>query len=518
MNNSLIKQTLKALPKEQIKIEKAKRHVYDFCCWMDPVFFTPAKWYLMIICRYLEKLAYGEIHKLIISLPPRAGKSYTVSLFHAWIIGKWPEESCMRNSYAADLAETFSYNIRNLIQRDKYLAVFPEIKLKKDRKAVSDWAITKAKSTTYFCAGVGGPITGKGCSKIGTLDDPIKNIEEALSETVLESVWNWYTSTHKARFEKGCAELHVATRWSKKDPIGRILENRQGIPVEPYVERYPDDTGSDWYSIAIPAIIDGKTFCDEIKTTQEYLELKTLNEDFIWETEFMQNPIESKGVLFPVDELKRFSMVDLASKIPDGIVGYTDPADQGDNYTACVIGKRFGPFTYITDVLFSQEGVEIMEPLVAQLIINTCADAMVVESNAGGKSFATNVYKLVKDKSYCTVNFEPNTQHKETRILMTAGYVKEYFYFRNDYAMGSDYDKFMRQLTNYVKAGRNKFDDAPDALTGLANYMKAHHFKQKAKSNIKDGGTYHYGELRLLGYSDAKIRKLRDKVKIIGRR
>lgn len=507
------KQSLPSM--DQIKAEKARRHFYDFCLWMDPEFFTPAKWYLVIICKYLEMLAYGIILKLIISLSPRAGKSYTVSLFHAWIIGKWPEQSSMRNSYAADLAEKFSYNIRDFIQRDKYRMVFPDVELKKDKKAVSDWAITKAKDSTYFCAGVGGPITGKGCGKVGTLDDPIKNIEEALSPTVLENVWNWYTSTHKARFEKGCAELHVATRWSKKDPIGQILEDKKGVPVEPYVERY-----GDWYSISIPAIINGETFCDEIKTTEEYHELKALNEDFIWEAEFMQSPVESKGLLYPIEQLKRFGMVDLASKIPDAIVGYTDPADQGDDYTCSVIGKRFGEYTYITDVLFTQEGVEITEPLTAQLIIDTCVDNMKVESNAGGKSFATNVGKLTKGKSPCIVSFEPNTQHKETRILMGAGYVKEYFFFRDDYAMGSDYDKFMRQLTSYVRMGKNKYDDACDAVTGLANYVKAHHFKPEEKSKIIGGGTYAYGELLLMGFKDHQIRKMvRDgQIKVIGRK
>lgn len=512
----MVKLNPKTLPSmDQIKAEKARRHFYDFCQWMDPEFFTPAKWYLVIICKYLEMLAYGIISKLIISMPPRAGKSYTVSLFHAWIIGKWPEQSSMRNSYAADLAEKFSYNIRDFVQRDKYLQVFPGVELKKDKKAVSDWAITKAKDTTYFCAGVGGPITGKGCGKVGTLDDPIKNIEEALSPTVLENVWNWYTSTHKARFEKGCAELHVATRWSRKDPIGQILEDKQGVPVEPYVERY-----GDWYSISIPAIIDGVTFCDEIKTTEEYEELKALNEDFIWEAEFMQNPVESKGLLYPVEQLKRFGMVDLASKIPDAIVGYTDTADQGDDYLCSVIGKRYKMHTYITDVVFTQEGVEITEPFVAEMITRTRADVMKVESNSGGKSFSTNVRKLIKDKSPCSVVFEPNTQNKETRILMSAGYVKEYFYFRDDYALGSDYDKFMRQLTSYVRIGKNKHDDAPDAITGLADYMKAHVYKPEGDKKIKDGGTYAYGELLLMGFKDYQIRRMvRDgQIKVIGRK
>jgi predicted phage terminase large subunit-like protein len=455
------------IPLDEIKIEKARRKFWEFCVYMDPEFFTEAKWHLRLIAKYLQMMAESIIGKLIISEPPRAGKSYEVSLFHAWIIGKFPEEGSMRNSYAAELAEKFSYNIRDIIRSDKYKRVFPDVELKKDRRSVADWAITKAKDASYFCAGVGGPILGKGCKKVATLDDPIKNIEDALSETVLQKTWDWYTSTHLSRLESGCANLHVATRWSRRDPIGRILEDKTGVKVEDYVQKYDD-----WYVITIPALIDGKSFCEEIKTTEEYFELKQTNDEFIWEAEYMQNPVEVKGLLYPDEQLNRFTMADIATKKPDGIIGFTDTADRGDDYLCSLIGKRYGNYTYITDVIFTQDGVEITEPLVAQMIIDTKPDEMEIEANNGGRGFANNVSDLVKSKSPCIVTCKHETTNKETRILMAAGYVKEYFYFRTDYDPGSDYDKFMRSLTSYVKLGKNKHDDGPDAVTGLANNMK----------------------------------------------
>lgn len=449
-------------------IDKAIDNFWGFCVYMDPGFFTEGKPHLKEIAEAFQRVADGLIKKLAISMPPRAGKSYITSMFCAWLIGKYPEDSIMRNSYAAELAEKFSYDIRQIVQTGKYLRVFPNVKLKADKKAVNDWAITEAKQTTYFCAGVGGPVTGKGCNRAAILDDPIKNIEEALSETVLENKWNWYTSTHLSRLESGCPEIHIATRWSKKDIIGRLIEE------------WPED----WMVITIPALTEsGETFCQEIKSTKEYMDLKKVTEDFIWEAEYMQNPIESKGLLFPVDSLKRFSLKDLANKTPDGIVGYTDTADQGDDFLCSPVGKKFGDYTYITDVVFTQEGVEITEPLVAQQIIDTKCDIMKIESNSGGKSFANNVRKILRVlKNTCAVIFEPNMQNKETRILMQAGYIKEFFYFRDDYEPGSDYDKFMRQLISYVKIGKNKHDDAPDGLTGLAQYVK---LMQKPVEEIK---------------------------------
>lgn len=136
------------------------------------------------------------------------------------------------------------------------------------------------------------------------------------------------------------------------------------------------------------------------------------------------------------------------------------------------IGKRFGEYTYITDVIFTQDGVELTEPLVAQQVVDTKCQLMQIESNNGGYQYSRNVAKLIKGRSYCSVITCNATTNKETRILMAAGYIKEYFLFRNDYEPGSDYDKFMRALTSYVKLGKNKHDDAPDAITGLANYMQ----------------------------------------------
>lgn len=433
---------------------------------MDQAFFTPKKKHLKQIAVAFQDVYDGKIKKLAISLPPRAGKSYITSLFCAWLLGKRPEGSIMRNSYASDLAEKFSYDIREIIQKPRYLEAFPSIELKKDKRALQDWAITKSRDSAYFCAGVGGPITGKGCTLMAILDDPIKNIEEAMSETILTNIWNWYTSTHLSRLESGCPEIHIATRWSKKDPIGRLTNSES--------ESYSDD----WHVISVPALIDGESFCNEIHTTEEYISIKKVTDDFIWEAEFMQNPIEEKGLLYPNFELKKFNMDEIKTKTPDGIIGFTDTADKGNDFLCSVIGKKFGEDTYITDVVFTQDGVEITEPLVADMIINTKADIMRIESNNGGSSFARNVRNILRDKKcYCSVISETTTTNKETRILMNSGYIKEFFYFRNDYKPGSDYDKFMRQITSYVKLGKNKHDDAPDAVTGLAEYAKT--FKSK---------------------------------------
>ncbi len=456
------------LKKEKLRLLKlkevalARENFYSFCVYMDSSFFTKGKPHLKLIADEFQLVYKGKTKKLAISLPPRAGKSYITSLFCAWLLGKDPKGSIMRNSYAAKLAEKFSKDIRDgIITNPKYLNVFPNVKLSKNSQAVDGWSLDTNTQPSYFCAGVGGAITGFGCKTLAILDDPIKNIEEALSETVIENTWNWYTSTHLSRLENNCPEIHIATRWSAKDCIGHL--------TDPNSEEY----NPDFKVISISALDDnGQTFCEEIKTTKEYLDIKKVTDELIWEAEFMQNPLQNKALLFPVNTLNRFNLSDIATKTPDAIIGFTDTADKGNDFLCSLIGKRFGDYTYITDVVFTQDGVEISEPLVAQQIIDTNCQLMQIESNNGGYQYSRNISTLIKNKSFCSVITCNATTNKETRILMCSGYIKEYFYFRKDYEAGSDYDKFMRQLTSYVKMGKNKHDDAPDATTGLGDYMR----------------------------------------------
>ena len=459
------------------KLDRLRNNFYEFCVHMDSEFFTAGKPHLKTIADAFQEVADGKIKKLAISLPPRAGKSYLTSLFCAWMLGRNPKGSIMRNSYAARLAEKFSKDIRDgIIQSPKYLEVFPDVKLSKNNQAIDGWSLETNTQPSYFCAGVGGAITGFGVNMISILDDPIKNIEEAMSELIIDNVWHWYTSTHLSRLEQGCPEIHIATRWTKKDPIGRLTDE--------FSEAYIPEMKV----ISVPALDDnGNSFCEEIKTTEEYHSLRKVTESFIWEAEYMQNPIESKGLLYPVEELKRFKMEDIANKKCDGKIGFTDVADKGSDYLCSLIGQKFGEFTYITDVVFTQDGVEITEPLVAQMIIDTNCDIMKVESNAGGESFARNVRNIVKGKNCKSqIVAEHSSTNKETRIIMAAGYIKEYFYFRNDYAPGSAYDKFVRQFTSYIKMGKNKHDDGADCLTGLGNFAKVFHFPGKAPKPKRD--------------------------------
>jgi predicted phage terminase large subunit-like protein len=433
---------------------------------MDEDFFTRRKDILKPQAEALQMVSEGKILHLGICDPPRIGKSYLISLWCAWELGNKPTGCIMRNSCSDTLAEDFSYDIRGWIAGSiKYKQIFPNMELSKDKHRIDNWAVTLADKNSYFCAGVGGTIIGKGCNLAAIIDDSIKNVDEALSEPVLEKKWKWYTAIHKSRLESGCPEIFINTRWSRRDIFGRL--DARGF-------FNPENRGM---KIIIAALDDnGESFCPDVKTTKELLEVKNMTDEMIWQAEWQQNPIEAEGILLPIEQLKRFTLDELLAnketrevKAPDAIRGRVDTAEEGTDYFCSVVAFIYGQKIYIVDVIFTQEGTEITEPKLAQQLIDWHVEVTTVESNFGGKSFARGVKKILVEKdNRCLVKTKVTTRNKETRILMKAAYIKEYFIFRSDYKAGSEYDRFMQSLTNYMKAGNNVHDDANDTTTGLA--------------------------------------------------
>ena len=211
----------------------------------------------------------------------------------------------------------------------------------------------------------------------------------------------------------------------------------------------------------------------------------------IWCAEYMQDPIEAIGLLFPKSELNRFKLADIEGKQPDGVIGACDVADEGDDNFSAPFGKVFGEKIFITDVVFTKDAVEITQPRLAQTILDTGCDQMRIESNNGGRIFSIAVRKeVVAKRGKCLIQARPTTQHKETRILMKSGWIKKHLYFlaEGEYKKGSDYDQFMKGLTSYKKEGGNKHDDAPDGVTILAEFAESLGMKFKKEKKKTSRG------------------------------
>ena len=204
--------------KEAIRVI-CQNKLIPFCSFVN-LQYEPI-WLHKEIARQLERVANGEVKRLMLFVPPRHGKSELSSiLFPAWYIGKNPDKEIIVASYSAELAEDFGYKTRNLVNDCEYKELF-NARLRADSKSKSKW-LTK-EGGGYTAVGVGGAITGRGADLL-IIDDPVKNREDAESQTMREKVWSWYTSTAYTRLEKDGAIILIMTRWHMDDLAGRLLE------------------------------------------------------------------------------------------------------------------------------------------------------------------------------------------------------------------------------------------------------------------------------------------------------
>lgn len=206
--------------------EKCKRSFRFFIQTVKPDYIF--NWHHLEIIAACQELAERRtITRLILMVPPRHGKSEIVSrLFPAWLFCRNNDEQIITASYSDGLASQMNRDCQRIMRSETYAALWPKIALTEKRESGTvqnskRFDIGEGKGY-YMSAGVGGGITGAGCT-VGIIDDPVKNNEEADSQTYRDKAWEWYTTTFKTRFEPGCIEVICQTRWHEDDLTGRIL-------------------------------------------------------------------------------------------------------------------------------------------------------------------------------------------------------------------------------------------------------------------------------------------------------
>lgn len=437
--------------------ELARRKFWEFVLYMDPEFFK-ARSFLEEVAQLCQDLNDGVILKGSASLPPRAGKSYITSLFCAWWLGKHPELCVMRNCVSATLYNKFSYDVRAILRTYKYAQVFPAIRMAPDKQNIAGWGLATSKQGAYFGGGVGTNIIGFGAN-LAVSDDLYSGFAEALSPTVNEATHVWKQGSHNSRMESGCAELFIGTRWSKRDIIGSAIDDGQ-------VDR----------AVIIPALtLQRLSFCEAVKTTEEYLAIEGITDEMIWRAEYMQEPIEAFGLLFPTNELNKFNI----DHLPEGEhhMMTIDPANKGGDYFASVHCVLVGNDVYIPHVFCNKEGSDQNNILHHQYIEQSAIEYVEYEGVLQWMAVATQLRTLLEDKELSFRITKP-TVAKHTRILVQAPFIKKHFYFREDYKQIPEYRIFISILTSYLRdqGGNNKAtnDDPPDVLAAAAKYFRKH--------------------------------------------
>jgi len=237
-----------------------------------------------IIAEKLERVARGDLKRLIINMPPRHSKSEFASfLMPAWFLGRNPKLKIIQATHNTELAVRFGRKVRDLIDDPAYKEIFPNTNLKEDNKGAGKWGTTAGAE--YFAAGVGAAITGRGADLL-IIDDPHSE-QDALSESAFDNAYEWYTSGPRQRLQPGGTIILVMTRWGKKDLTGRLLA-QQGSDI----------MSDQWEVVEFPAILPSdKPLWPEFWDKDALLSIKASLPVGKWNAQWQQNPTASESAI-----------------------------------------------------------------------------------------------------------------------------------------------------------------------------------------------------------------------------
>lgn len=468
------------LIKVQAKLELARREFFYYCNLLAPSFYKEDRGYLKELCDELQDFYESKDDVLVINVPPRFGKSRSVSMLTQWVFGNNQEEKVMTGSYNETLSTVFSKNVRNTIMEEKadkdkivYSDIFPNVKIQRGDGAMNLWSLEGGYSN-YLATSPTGTATGFGASLI-IIDDLIKNSQEAYNELVLEKHWDWFTNTMLSRLEEGGKIIIIMTRWSSGDLAGRTLEH---FKSEIKKVRH----------ISMKALQDdGTMLCDEVLSRESYdMKVRAMGED-IASANYQQEPIDLKGQLY--SKLKTYDDIPKDVKgnsLFTRIGSYTDTADTGSDYLCTIVYGVYNNEAYILDVYYTKEPMEVTEPYVAKMLFNNKVNIADIESNNGGRGFARTVERLLRynyNSNYTKINWFHQSQNKIARILSNSTWVMDHMYFPKNWR--DKFPEFHKAITTYQKEGKNKNDDGPDTITGIAEMInKGNKLKTLNKSSL----------------------------------
>lgn len=443
----------------QARLELARRDFFYFCNLMAGDFYKKDRQYLVDLCHELQQFYEDKQAKvLIMNMPPRHGKSRSAQMLVKWILGTHPHEKIMTGSYNTTLSTTFAKNVRNdiqMIKADKdvivYSDIFPNTRIKRGDGSMDMWSL-EGGYNSYLATSPSGTATGFGASLL-ILDDIIKNAEEAYNENVKAKHWDWFTNTMLSRLEEGGKIIIIMTRWASDDLAGRAMEH--------FGERAK--------VITMKALQDdGTMLCDEVLSFDSYRDKVSAMGEDIASANYQQIPIDLKGCLYSgfktYDTLPPFEM----------IKSYTDTADQGADYLCSITYGVYKNEAYILDVIYTKESMEITEPQVARTIYEYNVAIADIESNNGGRGFVRSVRRILEEvynSNRTKIVAFHQSKNKESRILSQATWVMDHIYMPTDWQ--ERWKDFAKAILRFQRDGKNEHDDAPDALTGVAEKINA---------------------------------------------
>ena len=279
------------------RVEKCQRSFLSFVKSMWPEFIVGK--HHRIIAEKLERIASGELRRLIINMPPRHTKSEFASfLFPAWMIGKNPNMKIIQATHTTELAVNFGRKTKNLIEREDYQEIF-NTRLAADSKASGRWDTDRGGM--YYAVGGGSNLAGRGGDLI-IIDDPHSE-QTAMSNNGFDDAWDWYTGGPRQRLQPGGAIILVMTRWSEKDMTGQLIRAQA-----------KDATADQWEIVELPAIMpSGKACWPEYWPLEDLETVKASIPPSKWNAQYQQHPTGEESSILKREWWKRWEKTSIPS-------------------------------------------------------------------------------------------------------------------------------------------------------------------------------------------------------------
>ena len=444
---------------KRLKVSLARKDFWGYCKLTSPDFYKEDRAFLKDLAEKLQWFIEEADEKfLVVNMPPRHGKSRTATKFVQWLFGKYGiGEKVMTGSYNETLSSTFAKAVRDTIAEKPTLGVltyndiFPNTKIKYGEASAQKWALEGSNQANYLATSPTGTATGFGCN-IMIVDDLIKNDKEAYNENTLQGHIDWFNNTMLSRTENNFKVIIIMTRWATNDLAGFVLENFDDVVHVNYKAVQED----------------GSMLCPEILSRADYdVKTKNMNKDIIL-ANYQQEPVDIKGRLYSA--IKTYTEVpkdDTGKPLFRYILNYTDTADEGSDFLCSICYGIHESIYYVLDVLYTKEPMEVTEPATAEMLTRNNVGSALIESNNGGKGFARNVQRELKEKgnNHTLVKWFHQSENKIARILSNSTGVMNNVLFPVNWQ--DRWPEFARDLLKYQKEGKNAHDDAPDCVTGV---------------------------------------------------
>ena len=438
----------------------------------DKQFYLPRRKQLYPLASALQDLEMGRLKLLGLSLPPSVGKTTLAIFFMCFTSGRHPEMQSIIGSHNIEFVRgVYDEILRILSPKGEYLwhRVFPNVPLAgtnaKDLRI--DLGKRKRFQTIELVSIKSGNAGKVRATNLLYCDDLVEGIEQAMNRDRMDALWRSYTIDLKQR-EQGSAvkELHISTRWSVHDVVGRLEATYGGRPWAKFINVPVENEETGESNFDYPYGLGySKSTITELKEAMDASVFKAL---------YLGQPIEYEGQLYAEDELRRY--FELPEGEPDAVLAVCDTKTTGADYCVLPVAYQYGNDFFIEDVVCENYAPDVCETSVVQMLLKHSVQNAQFESNVAGGKMAQVVQQRIDEAGGRTHITTKWTQaNKETKIQVNAAWVKKHCLFRdNTVIKGSEWSEYrlmLRMLTGYTLAGKNKHDDVPDAFAQLALYI-----------------------------------------------